>query len=66
MNEIYVFGGYTFKRFRSTVIEKYHENLDFWEELSFKLPFGVEASVMIPRRNNEVLILGGTKQDGST
>ncbi len=34
--------------------------------MEFEIPQGIEASVLVPSLPNEILIIGGTKQDGKT
>jgi len=34
--------------------------------MEFEIPQGIEASVLVPSLPNEILIIGGNKQDGKT
>lgn len=64
--EIYVFGGYTGDKKRDRMVEKYEIETDSWIAMEFEIPQGIEASIIIPSVPNEILIIGGTKQDGKT
>ena len=64
--EIYVFGGYTGEKKRDRMIEKYDPIENQWQSMDFQIPQGIEASIIVPSLPNEVLIIGGTKQDGKT
>ena len=49
---LYILGGMGENKKRSSSIYKYSENNDSWSELSFHLPFGIEAASIYPYKPN--------------
>lgn len=66
-NELWVMGGYTGRYQRSKKIERFLEEENRWEIIDFKLFFGFEnGNVIITGRPNEILLLGGKMNFGSS
>jgi hypothetical protein len=61
-----VLGGYSAPLKRTRIIERYNEEKNYWEKLSFKINRGVECGFMISNNPDEIIIVGGNIHTGPT